>query len=153
MGGKLEDYIFREYPLLTLSKRAANVSWYALIIHTDLLLEMFKSCAIGGMAAKKAELLKASRNWAKQKITSRVYLTLPEIAGPGLGGAGDCELVISEFAFEVGASSIDEDMMLEDGEGTRHSACLSTGGRANVDLLSVRHLHTGNRFLMWGSQK
>jgi len=39
--------------------------------HTDSLLLMFKSRAVGGIAVKNEELLKASRNCAKQKTVRR----------------------------------------------------------------------------------
>ena len=58
---------------LTMSRNDANVSWYALMIHVDSPSDMSMDFTIAGIAENRAELLKASRNCAKQKVTSKVY--------------------------------------------------------------------------------
>lgn len=51
----------------------AKVSWNALMIQVDWLSVMPSEFSRDGMAEKRAELLNASRNWAKQKIMRRRY--------------------------------------------------------------------------------
>lgn len=61
-----------------MSKKDANVSWKALIIQVDSLSVMLKSSMSDGMAENRAELLNASRNWARQKMKRRTYFLAAE---------------------------------------------------------------------------
>ena len=53
---------------LTMSRNDANVSWYALMIHVDSDSFMSRDVTRDGIAENSAELLKASRNCARQKM-------------------------------------------------------------------------------------
>ena len=58
----------------TVSKNAANVSWYALVVHTETALEMSRSAEMGGVAANSAEMLNESMYCARQNVTSSMIL-------------------------------------------------------------------------------
>lgn len=80
------------YNLRTVSKNAANVSWYALVVHTETALEMSRSAEMGGVAANSAEMLNESMYCARQNVTSSVILRAEEsslscLRAGGGGGA------------------------------------------------------------------
>lgn len=59
--------------VLTISRKDANVSWNALMIHVDSASDIPSEITNEGMAEKSAELLKASRNCARQKMSKSTY--------------------------------------------------------------------------------
>ena len=95
---------------LTIRRNDANVSWNALMIHVDSASDMSRSRTRTGMAEKSAELLNASRNCARQNMSSSKYLRAVEyccgtrpstsvcagestVEGPEDGGASIVRLV------------------------------------------------------------
>lgn len=64
--------------ILTTSKNAANVSWYALIIQTVSDASKCNCDEIVGMAGNRAELLNASRNCARVNVVIRAILRAVE---------------------------------------------------------------------------
>lgn len=60
-------------------RSAANVSWYALSSHIAVLLSISRSAAMGGVAVRIAELLKASRKFTKQNASRSVWRITAEM--------------------------------------------------------------------------
>jgi hypothetical protein len=96
--------------MLTTSKNAANVSWYALIIQTVSGASRCNCDEIVGIAGSRAELLNESRNCARVNVVIRAILRAVEalersrFCFSGLRGIAPCSFNVSVSIVFVAAN-------------------------------------------------